>query len=153
MPIPIEFPEWMPWWLQLLVVVAALLLGIAFAMMPFSVFGLKSRLEAVEATLDDIQSELRNLTHRLPEPGREPYDEPAILRASAPLREPPKPPPIPPASWQVEPPREVEPVRNVEPLRGAEPARESLSPTLRAAARVGEAARERAEPRLGRPKP
>ena len=66
MPIPIEFPDWMPWWLQLLVVVAALLLGLAFAMMPFSVFGLKSRLEGVEATLEDIQSELRNLAPRLP---------------------------------------------------------------------------------------
>ncbi len=172
MPIPIEFPDWMPWWLQLLVVVAALLLGLAFAMMPFSVFGLKSRLEGVEATLEDIQSELRNLAHRLPEPGREPYDEPAVLRASAPLREPPKPPPIPPASWQVEPllrevppapakereqaPVQLTPVRavepRVEPVR-VEPVRESLSPTLRAAARVGEAARERAEPRLSRPKP
>ncbi len=134
MPIPFEFPEWMPWWLQLLVVVAVLLLGLSFAIMPFSVFGLKSRLEGLEIRLDEIQTELRNLVLRLPEPGREPYDEPAILRASAPLREPPKPPPIPPASWETE------------------PTREAMSPTLRAAARVGDAARERAEPRLGRPK-
>ena len=152
MPIPIDFPDWMPWWLQLLVVIAVLLLGLAFAMMPFGVFGLKARLDAVEGTLDDVLSELRTLSHRLPEPGREPYDEPAVLRATAPLREPPKPPPIPPASWQVEP-REAEPVRSPEPTRPAEPTRESLSPTLRAAAKVGEAARERAEPRLSRPKP
>ena len=135
MSMPFEFPEWMPWWLQLLVVVIVLLLGLAIAFMPFSVFGVKSRLEAVENRLDEIQTELRNLVLRLPEPGREPLDTPAALRASAPLREPPKPAPIPPTSWE------------------AEPARESRSPTLRAAARVGEAARERAEPRLVRRPP
>ncbi len=136
MTLPFDFPDWMPWWLQLLVVVAGALLGLALIMMPFSVFGVKSRLEAIEAQLDEVQAELRALVMRLPEPGREPYDAPALLRAAAP-RETPRPPapaPIPPASWE------------------AEPARESLSPTLRAAARVGEAARERAEPRLGRPK-
>ena len=135
MTLPFDFPDWMPWWLQLLVVAGALL-GLALIMMPFSVFGVKSRLEAIEAQLDEVQAELRALVMRLPEPGREPYDAPALLRAAAP-RETPRPPapaPIPPASWE------------------AEPARESLSPTLRAAARVGEAARERAEPRLGRPK-
>ena len=132
---PFDFPDWMPWWLQLLVVVTVLLLGLAIAFMPFSVFGLKSRLEAIEVRLDEIQTELRNLVMRLPEPGREPLDTPAALRASTPLRDPPKPPPIPPASWE------------------AEPARESLSPTLRAAARVNEAARERSEPRLARRPP
>lgn len=136
MTLPFDFPDWMPWWLQLLVVVAGALLGLALIMMPFSVFGVKSRLEAIEAQLDEVQAELRALVMRLPEPGREPYDAPALLRAAAPrdTPRPPAPAPIPPASWE------------------AEPARESLSPTLRAAARVGEAARERAEPRLGRPK-
>ncbi len=133
---PFDFPDWMPWWLQLCVIVAGLLLMLALAFMPFSVFGVKARLEAVEARLDEIQHEIRSLSLRLPEPNTSPYDEPAVLRASTPLREPPKPspPPIPPASWE------------------AEPSRESLSPTLRAAARVGEAVRERAEPRLSRPK-
>lgn len=137
MTIPFAFPDWMPWWMQLLAVVAALLVLLVYAMMPFSVFGLKTRLDAIEARLDEIQGEIRSLSLRLPEPGREPYDVPALLRASAPLREPPPrpaPPPIPPASWE------------------AEPARESLSPTLRAAARVNEAARERSEPRLSRPR-
>lgn len=134
MTMPFSFPDWMPAWLQLLIVVVGGLLVLAFAAMPFSVFGVKSRLEGIEARLDEIQGEIRSLVLRLPEPGREPYDMPAVLRAAAPPREPPArtPPPIPPASWE------------------AEPARESLSPTLRAAARVGEAARERAEPRLGR---
>ena len=133
MTLPFNFPDWMPWWLQLLVVVIGVMLVLALAFMPFSVFGVKARLESVEARLDEIQHEIRTLALRLPEPGREPYDTPAVLRATAPLQEPPRtPPPIPPASWE------------------AEPARESLSPTLRAAARVGEAVRERAEPRLGR---
>ena len=136
MTLPFDFPDWMPWWLQLLVVVVGALVALALAMMPFSVFGVKSRLETIETQLDEVQAELRALVMRLPEPGREPYDAPALLRAAAP-REPPRPaapPPIPPASWEAEPPLEVR------------------SPTLRAAARVGEAARERAEPRLGRPK-
>ena len=40
----------------------------AFLMMPFSVFGLKSRLDAIEAQLDDVQQEIRSLALRLPEP-------------------------------------------------------------------------------------
>jgi len=151
MTMPFTFPDWMPWWLQLLTVVVVLLLGLALVVMPFSVFGVKSRLETIEARLDEIQSEIRSLAQRLPEPGREPYTQAPILRASPPLREPsprdaaPRElsgrepiraaPPIPPASWE------------------AEPAREAISPTLRAAARVNEAARERSEPRFGRPRP
>ncbi|MBE9607369.1 hypothetical protein IAI18_21075 [Acetobacteraceae bacterium H6797] len=48
--------------------VALLLLGlviIAFLLMPFSVFGVKSRLEAIEAQLDDIQAEIRGLALRM----------------------------------------------------------------------------------------
>ncbi len=145
MTLPFSFPDWMPMWLQLLVVVAAILLGLAFVLMPFSVFGVKTRLEAIDARLDEIQNEIRGLSLRLPEPGRS-YDEGAVLRAAAPAsaRETarrdaptamaPALPPIPPASWAAE----------------APVVRETRSPTLRAAARVGEAARERAEPRLRR---
>jgi hypothetical protein len=135
MPIPFSFPDWMPWWLQLFTVVVAILLGLAFLFMPFSVFGVKSRLEAVEARLDEIQGEIRSLALRLPEPGRGAGldDDGVVLRAPAvsqPLR---AQPPIPPAAWETEPPREA------------------LSPTLRAANRVGEAARGRSEQRLNRP--
>ncbi len=137
MTLPVPLPDWMPWWLQLIVVTAALLAGLALLVMPFSVFGLKSRLDTIEARLDDIQSDLRTLTQRLPEPARTPYDTPALLRAATTPREtlPPPPPPIPPATWQADP-----------------PPRELRSPTLRAATRLGDAARERAEPRLGRPR-
>jgi len=132
MPIPFAFPDWVPWWLQLLVVVVVILLGLAFIFMPFSVFGVKSRLEAVEARLDEIQGEIRSLALRLPEPGRGAgYDDSdVVLRASAPIQPMRTQPPIPPASWEAD----------------------GLSPTLRAASRVGEAARGRAEPRL-RPPP
>jgi hypothetical protein len=36
-------------------------------LMPFSVFGVKGRLEAIEARLDEIQGEIRSLALRLPE--------------------------------------------------------------------------------------
>ena len=138
MPIPITFPDWMPWWLQLIAVVVAILFGLAFLFMPFSVFGVKSRLEAVEARLDEIQGEIRSLALRLPEPGRGAGldDDGVVLRAASPIQPVRAQPPIPPAAWETE-------ARE----------RDSLSPTLRAASRVSESARGRAEPRLGRPPP
>ncbi len=39
--------------------------------MPFSVIGVKGRLEGVEARLDEIQGEIRSLALRLPDPGRQ----------------------------------------------------------------------------------
>jgi hypothetical protein len=126
MPIPITFPDWMPWWLQLLVVVVAILLGLAFLFMPFSVFGVKSRLEAVEARLEEIQGEIRSLAMRLPEPGRGiGYDDEPVLRASSPIQPQRVAPPIPPAAWEGD-----------------------GRASLRVSSRPGGA---RAEPRLGRP--
>ena len=58
-----------------------------FLFMPFSVFGVKGRLEAVEARLDEIQGEIRSLVLRLPGSRR------TIRRLS---RDHPR-PPIPPA--------------------------------------------------------
>ncbi len=139
MTLPLPFPDWMPPWAQLILVVAGLLAGLAFLAMPFSVFGIKGRLDAIENRLDEMQGDLRKLAQRLPDVPLGPYDPPAVLRvaAAAASRAPaPLPPaPIPPASWVAEP---------------APVARELRSPTLRAAARLGEAARERAEPRLDR---
>jgi len=126
MPIPFAFPDWMPWWLQLLVVVVAILMGLAFLFMPFSVFGVKSRLEAVEARLDEIQGEIRSLALRLPERGRGAGfdDDGVVLRATAPVQPLKDKPPIPPAAWELDGPGRSAP---------------RLSP--------------RAEPRLGRPTP
>ena len=95
MSIPFSFPDWMPWWGQLLVVITMILLALAFALMPFSVFGTKSRLEAMEARLDEIQGEIRALALRLPEtPRRGSGDEDRLAT-----------PPIPPAAWAPDGPR------------------------------------------------
>jgi hypothetical protein len=99
----INFPDWMPFWAQLLIMIGGLLLLLAFAAMPFSVFGVKARLEAIEERLDEIQGEIRALTLRLPEPGLSPTEiEPALMRARAaappPVVERPPIPPAPPPS-------------------------------------------------------
>ncbi len=100
MSTPYSVPDWMPWWAQLLAVVVGVLLALSFAMMPFSVFGIKPRLEALEARLDEIQGEIRALSLRLPEPARRPAanDEPPLAAAPARAAAPPR-PPIPPAAW------------------------------------------------------
>lgn len=64
---PLPLPDWVPWWVHLAILLAALFLAIMFALMPFSVFGTKSRLEAIEVRLDEIQAEIRSLALRLPE--------------------------------------------------------------------------------------
>lgn len=68
MTMPQIFPDWMPWWAQLALLVTALLFGLLFLLMPFSVFGVKGRLDMIEARLDEIQGEIRSLALRLPEP-------------------------------------------------------------------------------------
>jgi len=100
MTLPFTFPDWVPWWAQLFIVVCGLLVGLAFALMPFSVFGLKSRLDTIEQRLDEIQGEIRRLALRLPEEPRgisDDYEAP-VLRARVPLQK----PPIPPAAWEAE---------------------------------------------------
>ena len=44
MILPAIFPEWVPGWIQLALTMVAILLGLAFVLMPFSVFGVKARL-------------------------------------------------------------------------------------------------------------
>jgi hypothetical protein len=133
MILPFTLPSWMPEWLGLVLLLVALLYALAMLAMPFSVFGVKSRLEAIEEQLDQVQEELRILTMRLPEPLRgvaideTPYDP--LPRATAapyerePVRRPPPSPvapepyrepigrarPVPPT-----PPRNV-PGRRIEP--------------------------------------
>ena len=84
-----------------------LLVGLAYLLMPFSVFGVKGRLESVEAQLDEIQSELRLLSMRLadaPRRGAAASDDwlEMPVRARPPLEEPvlrATPPVPPPAAW------------------------------------------------------
>ena len=67
MTLPFSLPDWLPWWVPIMVLVPALLYLLVFLLMPFSVIGLKGRLEAVEARLDEIQGEIRALVLRMPE--------------------------------------------------------------------------------------
>jgi hypothetical protein len=69
MTIPTSLPEWLPWWAALIVLVPVVLYLLAFLAMPFSVLGLKGRLESIEARLDEIQGEVRAVALRLPERG------------------------------------------------------------------------------------
>ena len=66
MNIPFALPDWVPWWVPLVLIVPALLYTLAFLFMPFSVLGVKTRLELIEARLDEIQQEIRHLALRLP---------------------------------------------------------------------------------------
>jgi hypothetical protein len=116
MTLPFTLPDWLPWWVTLVVIVPALLFLLAFLFMPFSVFGVKGRLEGVEARLDEIQGEIRSLALRLPErleryerdpraleppPRRWAEDDrppiPPAARARPPVDERPPPPPSRPA--------------------------------------------------------
>ena len=74
----------------------ALIFLLAFLALPFNVFGVKGRLELIEARLDEIQGEIRALALRLPEAG----DAPSLR------------PPIPPAAERVAAP---DPRRRAEP--------------------------------------
>jgi hypothetical protein len=66
MSLPFALPDWVPWWVPLVLLLPALLYALAFLFMPFSVIGVKARLEVIEARLDEIQNEIRHLALRLP---------------------------------------------------------------------------------------
>jgi hypothetical protein len=65
----LNLPDWLPWWVPLVLLVPTLLWALSFLFMPFSVFGVKSRLEVIEARLDEIQNEIRHVALRLPAGG------------------------------------------------------------------------------------
>ncbi len=104
MSLNLPLPDWVPWWAQLVILILAILFGFAFLMMPFAVFGLKGRLDFLEAQLDDIHAELRMVATRLPDPNRAPLREPVFeeMPRQAPGRSPspvqtPEPPYVEPA--------------------------------------------------------
>jgi hypothetical protein len=115
----------MPEWTGLLILVVGLLCAAAFLLMPFSVFGVKARLEAIEVQLDEIQAEIRSLALRLTEPDLPPrpliteewVEPPASYAVSSRDNTPPRvtPPVPPPPAWP-----EARPVRAAQPPR-AEP--------------------------------
>lgn len=121
MTLPFTLPDWLPWWVPIVLLVPALLYALAFLFMPFSVIGVKSRLDVIEARLDEIQGEIRHLSLRLPEVGRIDYEEVYAPEPEVqPRRAPPviRRPPIPPASRDLEDqqPRELPP----RPPRGSD---------------------------------
>ena len=101
MTLPFAVPDWLPWWVPLVMLVGALLYGLALLVMPFAVFGVKARLEAIEFRLDEIQGEIRSLALRMREPGPDStaFDDGYIDPPARLTRRPPAapPPPIPPA--------------------------------------------------------
>ncbi len=101
MELPFAFPDWVPWWVQTLLVVVGVLFALAFLLMPFATFGVKSRLDGLESHLEELQGELRSLSLRLPDRGvsrdlatdwTDPVPEPAPPHDPLPSR-----PPVPPA--------------------------------------------------------
>jgi hypothetical protein len=59
-----------PDWTGLLALLVLLLMGLAFLLMPFSIFGVKGRLDQIEAQLDEIQAEIRSMALRFSDPPR-----------------------------------------------------------------------------------
>ena len=98
----------LPEWSGLVALLVLAMVALTWLLMPFSVFGLKSRLEILEAHLDEIHSELRALGMRLadlPRPG--PGVAGDYLEVPVPRREPPPAPrptpPVPPPAARPEP--------------------------------------------------
>lgn len=59
MTLPLAIPNWMPGWLLLALAVPVLLWFLAFLMVPFNVFGVKARLEAMENELEELSEQIR----------------------------------------------------------------------------------------------
>jgi len=64
----------LPEWTGLVALLVLALLALCLLVMPFSVFGLKGRLDSIEAQLDDLRADLRVLAARQPEGRREAWD-------------------------------------------------------------------------------
>ena len=112
MTLPFSLPDWVPPWVPIVVLVLAVLWGLAFLFLPFSVMGTRSRLDAIEARLDEIQGEIRSLALRMPEPAPvrlidTHYAEPPPRRVADTELPPMRPPiPPPPPDWDEPGPRE-----------------------------------------------
>jgi len=105
----------LPDWATLLVGLFALMVALLWALLPFAVFGIKGRLESLEAQLEEVVAELRALNARVAEagPARRALDLGYAADAEPLRRAPPphEPPPL-PASPPVPPPPVVPERRN-----------------------------------------
>ncbi|HQT64597.1 MAG: hypothetical protein B7Z75_05515 [Acidocella sp. 20-57-95] len=68
MILPFTLPDWLPAWAFLLAALPVLLYVLVFLIMPFSVFGVKARLEAIETQLDSLHDEIRYLANKTASP-------------------------------------------------------------------------------------
>lgn len=132
MTLPFALPGWVPWWVQLGLLVALVLVLAAYVAMPFSVFGLKARIEALDDRVDELHTDLRDLINRLPDPEMrrpaawrrlEPDEDGYTPRAVSTVDVAPR-PPVPPEPMVPERFRERE-------RPGSSPARDRSEPTLR----------------------
>ena len=120
MELPFAFPDWVPWWVQTLLVIVGVLFALAFLLMPFATFGVKSRLDSLELHLEELQAELRSLSLRLPDRGvsRDLVTDWTDSVLEPPPHDPlPGRPPIPPAART----RDVAPDRSGRGARRTEP--------------------------------
>lgn len=128
MNLPFTLPDWVPWWVPIVLLVPALLYALAFLFMPFSVLGVKTRLEVIEAGLEELRRELRQLSLRLPA-GREELDfedvyapVPAASRREPEIsHRPPVPPPLSDLVDDDAPYERPPPPPNMRPYRRQEP--------------------------------
>lgn len=92
----------LPSWVALVLLVAIAVSILAFLAMPFAVFGVKSRLEAIEAELADLRLELRAMVLQGQDsPARAPVEVDYVAPPSRPAARTPEPeprmaPPVPP---------------------------------------------------------
>ena len=72
MNLPFDLPTWLPWWVPLVILIPILLWLLAFLLVPFSVIGVKGRIDGLEARLDEIHTDLRTpgAAHARKRPGR-----------------------------------------------------------------------------------
>ncbi len=87
-------PDWLPGWAAGLFIAIAALYALLLLAMPFSVFGLKGRLDELDARLDDLHADIQAVLRRLPAARGEPIpeDAPEAPPAAAPPRRTTQPP-------------------------------------------------------------
>lgn len=96
----------LPSWVALIILLAIAVSVLAFLAMPYSVFGVKSRLEAIEAELADLRAELRALLRQPAATARPPtedgYVAPPARAEPVPAPPPRFAPPVPPPAMRAE---------------------------------------------------
>ncbi|WP_291295165.1 hypothetical protein [Elioraea sp.] len=105
----------LPDWANLVIVVLGLMIALAWVLMPFSVFGVKGRIEAVEARLEVIHEEIRQLNLRIAQAGWRSGPDFAMPAEAPTLRRPGPVPPEPQMAPPIPPPPVV-PERSVRPM-------------------------------------